>query len=284
MYFAVGGRKVQSGLYRVRYVGDEATAEVDAHDAKEKAARATRQKLEQLHEGSHEDAIEHAWPHLDDGDRIIRYAARTAIEHRPREEWMKKALQETVNTMTTQMLKLKKSKGSSDDDSSDAEDFEKQIAAQARKHYFYEERAAKVDVCIRNDGDMDIENLGVELGCPSLKGFDIADRIHSSPFDKRSDAELKKLGYPEVKNRHGAIIVQTTVDSLAAGETSALFRTPLRLAVGPDALGRKIAMQYVLRDTNGKSIGEGRLKLRLGQKPNGGTADGATHYQSLDDE
>lgn len=196
----------------------------------------------------------------------------------------KQALKDTVSTMTTQMLGLKKSRGSSDEESGDAEDFEKQIAKQARENYFYEERAAKVDVSIRNNGDVDVENLSVELGCPSLKGFDIADRVYSSPFDKRTDAELKKLGYPEVKNRKGAIIVRTTVDALGANETRALFRTPLRLAVGPKALGRKVAMQYVLRDASGNTIGEGRLKLRLGGKPNGGASGAATHYQSLDDE
>ena len=30
MYFAVGGRKTQSGVYRVTYVGDESTAPVKA--------------------------------------------------------------------------------------------------------------------------------------------------------------------------------------------------------------------------------------------------------------
>jgi len=35
-----------------------------------------------------------AWPHLDNEDRFIRFAARTAVEHQPLETWAKKALHE----------------------------------------------------------------------------------------------------------------------------------------------------------------------------------------------
>jgi putative heme-binding domain-containing protein len=35
-----------------------------------------------------------AWPHLDDPDRFVRWAARTALEHQPLESWLNKALNE----------------------------------------------------------------------------------------------------------------------------------------------------------------------------------------------
>lgn len=194
------------------------------------------------------------------------------------------AFKDTVSTMTTQMLRLAKSKKSSDTESVDVEDFEKQIAEAARKHYFYEERAVKIDLCIRNDGDVDIGELRVELGCPCLEGFDIADRVYTSPFDKRSEAEVRKLGYPEVKRKDGAIFVRTTVEELEADKSRPLFRTSLRLAVGPKALGRKVALGYVLRGPDGTRLGDGRLKIRLGQKAKGEPSDAATHYRNLDDE
>ncbi|MDA1161976.1 MAG: DUF1080 domain-containing protein [Planctomycetota bacterium] len=95
MYFLIGGRKVQSGLYRVTYTGPESTAVADGHDIREADARGLRQQLEKLHAGDHPDAVKTAWPHLGSSDRFIRYAARIAIEHRPLDEWKAQALKET---------------------------------------------------------------------------------------------------------------------------------------------------------------------------------------------
>ncbi|MHC4874875.1 MAG: family 16 glycoside hydrolase [Planctomycetota bacterium] len=94
MYYLIGGRKVQSGLYKVTYSGAESTEKANPHQAAGKDARATRAKLEALHLGDHPNAVDVAWPHLGSDDRFIRYAARIAIEHRPRSEWQEKALYE----------------------------------------------------------------------------------------------------------------------------------------------------------------------------------------------
>ena len=94
MYFTIGGRRVQSGLYRVTYVGDESTKLapdlVDKNDARE-----VRQMLEAFHGRQDPGAIDAAWPHLSNADRFIRFAARTAIEHQPVETWAERALAES---------------------------------------------------------------------------------------------------------------------------------------------------------------------------------------------
>jgi putative heme-binding domain-containing protein len=95
MYFLVGGRKVQSGLYRVTYKGPESTAPADHHQAELAEARALRQRLEALHAPDQVNAVETAWPYLNHADRFIRYTARVAIEHRPVIEWQDRALSET---------------------------------------------------------------------------------------------------------------------------------------------------------------------------------------------
>lgn len=94
MYFTIGGRKVQSGLYRVTYVGDESTAPVK-YDVVKNAARTTRRKLESFHGQQDPKAIKVAWPHLSNSDRFIRFAARTAIEHQPVEWWADQVLTES---------------------------------------------------------------------------------------------------------------------------------------------------------------------------------------------
>jgi putative heme-binding domain-containing protein len=86
MYFLIGGRRVQSGLYKVTYSGAESTKPVSAHDEKGSELRAVRQKLEESHayetpigrdiNGIARDAL----PFLGHSDRSIRYAARIALE------------------------------------------------------------------------------------------------------------------------------------------------------------------------------------------------------------
>lgn len=96
MYFTIGGRKTQSGLYRVTYKGTESTAKVTppAMDAGSEL-RTLRHKLESLHTSDATDAVAQAWPYLGHADRNIRFAARTAVEHQPVSSWQDKALAES---------------------------------------------------------------------------------------------------------------------------------------------------------------------------------------------
>ncbi len=93
MYFAIGGRRVQSGLYRVTYTGSESTEAIESK-ASESAARDLRHQLEAFHGKQDPHAIATAWPHLNHGDRFIRWAARTILEHQPAAEWEAQALNE----------------------------------------------------------------------------------------------------------------------------------------------------------------------------------------------
>jgi putative heme-binding domain-containing protein len=94
MYFTIGGRRVQSGLYRVTYVGNESTAPADATPQHSKE-RDLRHSLEAFHGRQDPKAVATAWPYLDHDDRFIRWAARTAIEHQPTETWAERALSDT---------------------------------------------------------------------------------------------------------------------------------------------------------------------------------------------
>ena len=106
MYFLIGGRKTQSGLYRITYTGTDSTAPAVEHQAHAEE-RAIRKQLEALHDGEHPDAVEKAWPYLKHEDRFIRYAARTALEHQALESWQGKALAETdPQTSLTALLGL----------------------------------------------------------------------------------------------------------------------------------------------------------------------------------
>ncbi len=137
MYVSVGGRKVQSGLYRVTYVGDESTApvkevvrpkilpeqlnDVEALQQKLKAlsqhADAGRRKFIDLFHGKlgsrmSERAFAIIWRSLSSPDRNLRFAARIAIEHQPVASWKDKALNETnPRAALTALMALARSSG-----------------------------------------------------------------------------------------------------------------------------------------------------------------------------
>ena len=94
MYFTIGGRRVQSGLYRVSYVGDESTEPAIAAKT-QNALRDLRHQLEKYHGNPDPAGVEFAWKYLDHEDRFVRFAARTVLEHQPLERWQTKALNET---------------------------------------------------------------------------------------------------------------------------------------------------------------------------------------------
>jgi putative heme-binding domain-containing protein len=93
MYFTIGGRRTQSGLYRVTYTGSESTATAAFDQEPGRADRELRKSLEAFHQ-THAEAVAKAWPYLGHSDRTIRFAARTAIEHQPAAAWAEKALAE----------------------------------------------------------------------------------------------------------------------------------------------------------------------------------------------
>ena len=93
LYFAVGGRKTQSALYRVTYLGKESTAPSrgDNRFAKEGELR---HKLESFHGRQDPKTVQEAWPYLGHEDRALRYAARIALEWQDPAGWREQALNE----------------------------------------------------------------------------------------------------------------------------------------------------------------------------------------------
>jgi putative heme-binding domain-containing protein len=111
LYFAVGGRKSASALYRIVWTGEKAPADalqpevIAANDPQRvfgsgtpalppAEAHAIRRSLEKLNRPSGGDAIAQIWPHLGSSDRFIKNVARTALEHQPFSDWRQKALAE----------------------------------------------------------------------------------------------------------------------------------------------------------------------------------------------
>jgi putative heme-binding domain-containing protein len=87
MYFTIGGRKTQSGLYRVVWDGDKTVDHQTVSSADRRSPTAAARRVRQDLEASffRQDAGDwDSWMEsLNSPDRFIRYAARIAIEHQP---------------------------------------------------------------------------------------------------------------------------------------------------------------------------------------------------------
>jgi len=104
MYFAIGGRKVQSGLYRVTYAGTESTAPARLEAPAATPETLARRALEKFHGKPDPKAADAAWPHLASGDRWLRSAARVVLEHQPAAGWVERAFAEPDATARLEAL------------------------------------------------------------------------------------------------------------------------------------------------------------------------------------
>ncbi|MCA1684707.1 MAG: DUF1080 domain-containing protein, partial [Planctomycetia bacterium] len=96
MYFAIGGRKTTSGLYRIVYAGTEPTGPDRDTGTYDVENHARRRRLEAFHGRRDPEAVATAWPYLDHPDRFVRYAARVAVEFQDPTTWRDKALSEST--------------------------------------------------------------------------------------------------------------------------------------------------------------------------------------------
>ena len=88
MYFGIGGRKAQSGVYRVTYAGGESTAPARPYELTEEMK--LRRYFEQFHQQGHglNDRILALLQNgLGSPDRFIRFAARVALERLTMMHW-----------------------------------------------------------------------------------------------------------------------------------------------------------------------------------------------------
>lgn len=94
LYFAIGGRRTQSAVYRVIYVGSESTTPAPAQQPTPEIT--LRQEIEKLHsEDPDPRLVNRVWQHLGHPDRWIRFAARVAVERQNPQWWGEYATKET---------------------------------------------------------------------------------------------------------------------------------------------------------------------------------------------
>ena len=116
MYFLIGGRKSQSALYRIKYTGGESTQSAVTSAVTTPEAK-LRRSLEQFHSDPSKIDLELTWKALGHAERMVRYAARIALEHQPSDSWASRLSAETdAQRIIEGSIALIRSAGSSDDE------------------------------------------------------------------------------------------------------------------------------------------------------------------------
>lgn len=117
MYFTTGGRRLGSRLHRIVYRGWGATGP-DRRRVELTALQRLRRDLEAQHLAAPSaDVIDEAWKRLGHDDRLIRHAARVALERQPVELWRQRAIGETdAATAAVALLALARCGDGSDRD------------------------------------------------------------------------------------------------------------------------------------------------------------------------
>lgn len=99
LYFATGGRRLDSHFYRLTYTGTEDSREDGADHDKAADLRSIRHRLEAFHNVQPSgEAVALAWNYINHEDRFIRYAARIVLEHQPVADWQGRFFEENDNT------------------------------------------------------------------------------------------------------------------------------------------------------------------------------------------
>ncbi len=115
MYFLIGGRKSQSALYRIRYTGSESIAPVAASQELTPEAK-LRRTLESFHADPSKIDLDVVWHALANRDRMVRYAARIALEHQSPDSWIGRLMTEDDSRRIIEAsIALVRSAGDSDE-------------------------------------------------------------------------------------------------------------------------------------------------------------------------
>lgn len=93
LYFATGGRRLNSYLYRVYH--ETSARQFLPFEPQLTPQQGLRRRLEEFHTApASTETLDQAWAHMGHADRHVRYAARIAVEHQPVDTWRERAFSE----------------------------------------------------------------------------------------------------------------------------------------------------------------------------------------------
>ncbi len=229
LYFATGGRRVDSHLFRLRFVGDDNATSMAAVDTEAETLRTLRRSIEKYHEEKSAEGTTLAWANLDHPDRYIRYAARVALEHQGVDQWLPLYLKE-ANAVKT---------------------IEGSIALA------HQANASQQSAILAKLNGLAPETLTLEQQLDMLRGYELLFIRMGQPNKTDQLATAKKLGnfFPHANNAMnrelGQLLLFLKAEGITDGLVALLEKNTLERKVDPS--------QYLSEETTGRSEQYGPL-------------------------
>ena len=172
----------------------------------------------------------------------------------------------TINTNIARLMRTGKLRAPklNDEDREALEFFQRdaeQRAAAADNHYYYEECAVRLQLVLRNEDVVTLQDLEISLGFPKVAGLKVVERVYPAP--NGSTDPMDAACYPEVKDLVKGVMASMRLGNVEPETTCTIFSSPIRLAVGRELLGRKMAIDCRLRAANKNEIERIRLTVNF---------------------
>jgi len=131
------------------------------------------------------------------------------------------------------------------------------------QYYLFEQNTSKIQLVIYNQGDDAIQDASLVLAMPNHNDFYVGSRLPKVPRDGKfvESSESRLVEYPTVALKDDAIQVTNTLGEIPVHGMVEAFDTPLRVCVGAELKGRKLAIRYALYGSNLLQPARGKLRL-----------------------
>jgi hypothetical protein len=128
-------------------------------------------------------------------------------------------------------------------------------------YYHFETQAVKLNFTMVNTGQTSLENVRLMLSLPWAEPFRVADRLYGPPGKPVTKKESELRGYPSVQRYQTVVQVKNAYTSLEPDVVTPVFEQALRIAVGPELAGKKVALRYAIQADGLARPEEGTLKI-----------------------
>lgn len=131
------------------------------------------------------------------------------------------------------------------------------------QHFLFESNIESLQLVILNQGDDPIEDATMKIVMPRHGAFFVAEKLpmqrRGGKFVERTAEEIE--GYPAVSIRKDAVTATNIIGEVPADAPKLAFTIPLRICVGNELAGRKLAIKYQLDGRNLRRPATGQVRL-----------------------
>lgn len=135
--------------------------------------------------------------------------------------------------------------------------------AEADRYYYQEENALKLNFSLANPGQQMLDNVRLTLKLPRTAEFAVVTSLCPPPGSGMSSHEADLLGYPQVREEGGAVLIEQHYERLPAGGHIKAFESALRIVVQPAMAGSAVTLAYSMTSPRLNAPVTGQLKLNL---------------------